>query len=178
MRTTSDGFYRNVSDIRDWNSTWQVQNLSLSGLIDIAHETPNANFGPTEGSTAPKPVFVRHPSNPEYYDLHPTLGRVGFGNVTQAVLDANPNFYKEDVGGYLLRSIRYIVETTHCDGFRLDAVKHVPAIFSDSKVAPIRTRALPVILEASSSSLISRMATPIPIGATAISIRKRRETTP
>ncbi|MDB6034948.1 MAG: hypothetical protein JWM16_5286 [Verrucomicrobiales bacterium] len=129
LRSTSDGFYRNVSDIRDWSSTWQIQNLSLSGLIDIAHETPNANFGPTEGSTAPKPVFVRHPNNPEYYDLHPTLGRVGFGNVTQGTLDANPNFYKEDVGAYLLRSVRYLVDTTHCDGFRLDAVKHVPAYF-------------------------------------------------
>ncbi|HUR46097.1 MAG TPA: alpha-amylase family glycosyl hydrolase [Candidatus Saccharimonadales bacterium] len=129
LRITTDGFYRNVSDIRDWNSTWQVQNLSLSGLIDIAHETPNANFGLTEGTTAAKPVFVRHPANPEYYDLHPTLGRLGFGNVSQSALDANPSFYKEDVGGYLLRSIRYIVDATHCDGFRLDAVKHVPGYF-------------------------------------------------
>ena len=129
LRTTSDGFYRNVSNIRDYNDVWQVQNLSLLGLVDIAHENPNANFGPTEGSTAPKPVLVRHPNNPEYYDLHPTLGRVGFGNVSQAVLNANPTFYREDVNAYLLRSVRYLFNETKCDGLRLDAVKHTPSYF-------------------------------------------------
>src|SRR6266480_2984741 len=68
LRVTSDGFYRNVSNIRDYNDVWQVQNLSLLGLLDIAHENPNANFGLTEGATAPKPVLVRHPDNAEYYD--------------------------------------------------------------------------------------------------------------
>ncbi len=129
LLTTSDGFFRNASSIRDYNSVWQVQNLSLLGLVDIAHESPNANFGPTEGSTLPKPFFVRHPNNPEYYDLHPTLGRVGFGNVTQAVLDANANFYREDVNAYLIRAIRWELDQTKCDGFRLDAVKHVPGYF-------------------------------------------------
>jgi glycosidase len=129
LRTTSDGFYRNVSNVRDYNDVWQVQNLSLLGLVDIAHENPNANFGPTEGSTAPKSVFVRHPSNPEYYDTHPTLGRVGFGNISQAVLNANPNFYREDVNAYLLRSVRYLFNETKCDGLRLDAVKHTPSYF-------------------------------------------------
>jgi len=129
LRVTTDGFYRNVSNIRDYNSVWQVQNLSLLGLVDIAHESPNANFGLTEGSSAPKPVFVRHANNPEYYDLHPTLGRVGFGNVSQAVLNANTNFYREDVNAYLLRSIRYLFDQAKCDGLRLDAVKHTPSWF-------------------------------------------------
>jgi glycosidase len=129
LRVTSDGFYRNVSNIRDYNSVWQVQNLSLLGLVDIAHENPNANFGTTEGSTAPKPVLVRHPNNPEYYDVHPTLGRVGFGNVSQATLNANSTFYREDVNAYLLRSIRYLFHETKCDGLRLDAVKHTPSYF-------------------------------------------------
>lgn len=129
LRTTSDGFYRNASNIRDYNSVWQVQNLSLLGLVDIAHESPNANFGPTEGSTAPKPIFVRHPNNPEYYDEHPTLGRVGFGRVTQSDLNVNPSFYREDVNAYLLRSVRWLFHETRCDGLRLDAVKHVPSYF-------------------------------------------------
>lgn len=129
LRTIEGGFYRNVDNVRDWNSAWQVQNLSLGGLLDIAHENPNANFGPYEGATAPKLVFVRHPQNPEYYDYHPTLGRVGFGNVSQAVLTANPQFYKEDVNAYLIRAVRYLLDTTRCDGFRLDAVKHVPSYF-------------------------------------------------
>jgi glycosidase len=65
LRQTSDGYYRNVDQIRDYNSAWQVQNLSLAGLIDIAHENPNANFGSFEGATAAKITFVRHPHNPE-----------------------------------------------------------------------------------------------------------------
>ena len=129
LRVISGGFYRNVSNIRDYNDVWQVQNLSLLGLLDIAHESPNANFGPTEGSTAVKPILVRHPNNPEYYDMHPTLGRVGFGNVSQAVLNANATFYREDVSAYLIRSIRYLIDQTKCDGLRLDAVKHVPSYF-------------------------------------------------
>lgn len=136
LRTTADGFFRNVSWVRDWNNVWQVQHLSLGGLVDLAHETPNANFGPTEGSTAPKPVFVRHPRNPEYYDLHPSLGRVGFGKVTQAVLDAHPGFYAEDLNAYLLRSVRYLIDQTHCDGLRLDAVKHVPSYFFGLQSGP------------------------------------------
>lgn len=129
LMTISGGFFRNASNIRDYNSQWQVQNLSLSGLIDIAHENPNANFGPSEGSTASKPVLVRHPNNPEYYDFNSAGTRVGFGNVTQADVSANPNAFKEDVGGYLLRSVRWLMDQTKCDGLRLDAVKHVPSYF-------------------------------------------------
>ena len=68
LKKTEDGFYRKWDNCRDWSSSWQVQNLGLADLIDIAHETPNANFGLTEGSTGQKYSFVRHPNNPEYYD--------------------------------------------------------------------------------------------------------------
>ncbi len=129
LQINAQGYYRNTSGIRDYNSTWQVQNLSLSGLIDIAHETPNANFGESEGVTGAKVSFVRHPQHPEYYDFHPTRGRVGFGQVTQADLDANPDYYREDVNSYQIRSVRWLLDQTRCDGFRLDAVKHVPDYF-------------------------------------------------
>src|SRR5688572_27713892 len=109
LRTISGGFFRNVSNIRDYNDVWQVQNLSLLGLVDIAHESPNTNFGPNEGDDAPKPVFVRHPNNPEYY----------FGQAP----------YAEDVNAYLVRSVRWWFQETKCDGLRLDAVKHVPSYF-------------------------------------------------
>src|SRR5262249_535355 len=55
--------------------------------------------------------------------------RVGFGRVTAADLNANPNAFREDVGAYLLRSARYLIGQTRCDGMRLDAVKHVPSYF-------------------------------------------------
>lgn len=111
LRTIAGGFFRNVSSIRDYNDVWQVQNLSLLGLVDIAHETPNTNFGPNEGDDAPKPVFVRHPNNPEYY----------FGLPPVPVAD--------DVSAYLIRSVRWLFQETKCDGLRLDAVKHVPSYF-------------------------------------------------
>ena len=131
LQTTEDGFYRPWNNTENWGNTWQVQNQYLSGLIDIAQETPNANFGAAEGYTHEKISFVRHPDNPEYYDWHPTLGYVGFGstNITTNVIAANPDFYKEDLGSYMMRSIRWLVDRTKVDGLRLDAVKHVPAYF-------------------------------------------------
>ena len=45
LRTISGGFYRNWDGIANYNDVWQVQNRSLAGLIDIAQEFPNANFG-------------------------------------------------------------------------------------------------------------------------------------
>ena len=131
LRVTEEGFYRKWNNTENWGNTWQVQNQNLSDLIDIAHETPNGNFGPAEGNTHPKIWFVRHPNHPEYYDYHPTLGYVGFysTNITTNMIAQNPDFYKEDVGGYLMRSIRWLVDHTKVDGLRLDAVKHVPAYF-------------------------------------------------
>ncbi len=35
----------------------------------------------------------------------------------------------EDVNAFLNRAARYVVDQTKCDGFRLDAVKHVPSYF-------------------------------------------------
>ena len=56
-------------------TTWQVQNLGLADLIDIAHESPNTNHGRNEGDDIPKISFVRQPNNPEYYlDLDLPIG--------------------------------------------------------------------------------------------------------
>ncbi|NDH85499.1 hypothetical protein EBY67_00340, partial [bacterium] len=132
LKKTEDGFYRKWDNTRDWNSSWQVQNLGLADLIDIAQETPNANFGLTEGSIGTKYSFVRHPNNPEYYDKLPNGTDVGFGpsnGITAAILAANPNFYKEDVGAFLIRNVRWMIDRTKADGLRLDAVKHVPDYF-------------------------------------------------
>jgi hypothetical protein len=129
LRVTPDGFFRKWDNTRDWNSAWQVLNLGLADLIDISQENPNANFGLTEGSTHPKISFVRDANNPERYDFAPNGTRVGFGNVTQADIDNNPGFYTEDVGGYLIRAVRWLLNETRADGFRLDAVKHVPSYF-------------------------------------------------
>lgn len=139
LRVTEDGFYRKWDNTRDWNSAWQVMNLGLSDLIDIAHETPNANFGRTEGSTHPKLSFVRHPDNPEYYDRLPNGTYVGFGTnntITKEIIESNPEFYKEDVGAYLIRAVKWKMDRTKADGLRLDAVKHVPDYFFGQQSGP------------------------------------------
>ena len=129
LQTIPGGFYRNWQNISDWNNVWEIQNCSLAGLIDIAHEDPNANFGPTLGSSAVKPVFIRHPQNPEYYPdnrlpmiagpWHPFHGTNGVP-------------VAEDVNSYLIRAVTWLLSETKCDGFRLDAVKHVPSYFFGS----------------------------------------------
>ena len=129
LRKTEDGFYRKWDNTRDWSSAWQVQNLGLSDLVDIAHETPNANHGTSEGATHPKMSLIRHPNNPEYYAFDKDGNYVGFGNVTSADLAANPARYREDVGAYLIRTVRWFMDRTKADGLRLDAVKHVPDYF-------------------------------------------------
>ncbi len=134
LRVTEEGFYRKWDNTVNWGSTWEVQMRNLSDLIDIAQETPNGNFGTTEGSTHVKISFVRHPNNPEYYDWMPVstgAAWVGFANtnITVGLIASNQTFYKEDVGGYLMRSVRWLVDRTKVDGLRLDAVKHVPSYF-------------------------------------------------
>lgn len=131
LQVTEEGFYRPWGNTVNWGSAWEVQNLYLSGLIDMSHESPNANFGPNLGDTHPKVYFLRHPDNPEYYDYHPTLGWVGFDstNITAQVLADNEDFYREDTWQYTMRAIRWLVYKTKVDGLRLDAVKHVPAYY-------------------------------------------------
>lgn len=134
LRRTEDGFYRKWDNTRDWNDAWQVQNLGLADLIDIATEPgpTNRNHGAYEGDTLPKIRFIRHPNNPEYY-CHDANGTyVGFGTangLTKAYLAAHPEAYAERIEDMLNRAARWQLDRTKADGFRLDAVKHTPADF-------------------------------------------------
>ena len=149
LRKTEDGFYRKWDNTRDWNSAWQVMNLGLSDLIDIAHENPNANHGANEGDTHPKYSFVRDLNRPEQYDHDKDGKRIYFGwlidkaraelgsstnatqlrtHATQYIKD-NRAAYIEDVGAYLIRAVRFKMDRLKIDGLRLDAVKHVPDYF-------------------------------------------------
>lgn len=91
-------------------------NHDLVGLADIAHEDNNNTR--TGAFTLPpfasmngygKPSFIRHPQVASYYP----------GGTPVA----------EDVRQYLGRWMRFMVETVGFDGFRLDAVKHMPPAF-------------------------------------------------
>src|SRR5581483_4417907 len=131
---TPEGFYRKWDNIAKWGDSWQVQHRNFSDLVDLAQEPggTNENFGLTEGSTFPKIKFVRQPNNPEYYCYKPDGTYVGFGpnnGITAQMLADNPGFYSEYVQDFLNRSARWLMDRTHADGLRLDAVKHVPADF-------------------------------------------------
>ncbi len=134
LRVTQDGFYRKWDNTRSWNDAWQVQNLGLADLIDIAQEpgTTNQNFGSSEGGTWPKVKFIRDLTRPENYCYLPNGTYVGFGpnnGITTAILQANESFYSEYVQDYQNRAARFLIDRTKADGLRLDAVKHVRADF-------------------------------------------------
>ena len=80
------------------------------------------------GSTFPKISFVRNPARPDFYCYDPTGKYVGFGpnnGLTAAILSANPSTYSEYVQDFENRAVRWEIDTTKCDGIRLDAVKSV-----------------------------------------------------
>ena len=78
LRVTEEGFYRKWDNTRDWNDAWQVMNLGLADLIDIAHETPNDNFGRSEGDDYPKWNGRRHPGQTWFYTDTDLPIRVGY----------------------------------------------------------------------------------------------------
>ncbi len=127
LQTTSSG-NRNWPNVQDWNNQWDVQYETINGLCDLATEpgSINGNFGPSLGSTTPKLSFIRHPSNGEYYmnPSGPSLGGSWFPFYT---INGVP--VADDVNSYLIRAAMWTVWTTKCDGFRMDAVKHVPSPF-------------------------------------------------
>jgi hypothetical protein len=138
LQTVSGGYYRNWPNVQDWNNQFDVQYESLSGLIDLANEpgSVNGNFGNTLGSTAPKLSFIRHPLNPEYY-LNP--GGPSLGGPWHLFYSTNGVPVADDANSYLIRAAMWILYTTKCDGFRLDAVKHVPSGFFGASSANPQT---------------------------------------
>jgi hypothetical protein len=142
LQSVSGGF-QNWSSVSDWCSVQNVENNPLLGLCDMAQEpgTLNWNFGPSYGNTITKPVFVRFPNRPDLYmDTNgPSLG-AGSGTGWPSVngygplngwrpFDGTGQPVAEDVSTYLCRAVAWTLYMTKCDGFRLDAVKHVPVNF-------------------------------------------------
>ena len=149
LRRTEDGFYRKWDNTRDWSSSWEVQNLGLADLIDIAHETPNTNHGASMNDDHPKYSFIRDLERPEQYDkdkdgnvayfgvlIDQAREELGTGATAEQLrlkakeyINANRAPFVEDVGAYLIRAARWKMDRTKADGLRLDAVKHVPDYF-------------------------------------------------
>ena len=136
LQTISGGFYRNWPTVQDYGNQWDVQYESLSGLIDLATEpgAVNGNFGNSLGNTVAKPSFIRQPTNSDYY-MDPT--GVSLGGPWRPFNGTNGVPTTEDVNSYLIRAAMWTLYTTKCDGFRLDAVKHVPSgFFGSTSVNP------------------------------------------
>ncbi len=138
------GGYKNWADVSDWCTTQNVEYNPLLGLCDLAQEPGNLNynFGPNYGNATNKPVFIRFPGRPDLYmDTNGPLLGIGTGRAWPSPpngngpvngwrpFDGNGQPMAEDVSTYLCRAVAWTLYTTKCDGFRLDAVKHVPVNF-------------------------------------------------
>ncbi len=131
LQTVSGG-YQNWPSVgsggdSDWCNPEIVQNQPLLGLCDLAQEpgTVNWNFGNHIGDTITKPYFIRFPNRTDLY-MDTNLPSIG-GNWHP--FDGHGQPAPEYVQDYLDRAVMWTLYTTKCDGFRLDAVKHVPVGF-------------------------------------------------
>jgi hypothetical protein len=112
----------------NYSDEWQDLNLNGFG-IDIAQENPNASFGAAEGDTYPKFFGIRQPLNPELYpDTNVTVATDGQGNPVHP-FDGMGQPVVEDVNALMIRAVRWFMDQSHCDGFRLDDAKGVPSYF-------------------------------------------------
>ncbi len=130
---TSGNFYQNWPSVQDYGNQFDVQYQSLGGLIDLATEpgSVNGNFGATSGSTTTKPSFIRQPGQNQFY-MDATKPAIE-GSPWRPFNGTNGTPVVEDVNSYTIRAALYTLDQTKCDGFRLDAVKHVPSgFFGDS----------------------------------------------
>jgi hypothetical protein len=131
LQTVSGG-YKNWDSVSDWCNTANVQDNPLLGLCDLANEpgTVNDNFGSTYLNHSNKPVFIRFPGRPDLYeDTNGPLLGTGWGGMGWRPFDGHGQPVAEDVSTYLCRAVAWTLYMTKCDGFRLDAVKHVPVGF-------------------------------------------------
>jgi hypothetical protein len=137
------GGYKSWANISDYCNTWQVENQVLEGLCDIAQEpgTVNNNFGASLGNTTTKASFIRFPGRTDIYmDTNGAYlgagtgtgwpGTNGYGPINGwRPFDGHGQPVPEDASTYLCRAVAWTEWITGCDGFRLDALKHVPVNF-------------------------------------------------
>ena len=136
LARNGSSYYTNWANIANWGIIWDVQHLPLFGLVDIANEngSVNENFGNSLGSTITKPSFIRHPGSNSYY-MDTNLPAIA--GPWRPFNGTNGDPVAEDVNAYLIRAALWTMSETKCDGFRFDAVKHVPdTFFGDPSATP------------------------------------------
>jgi glycosidase len=127
LQKQADGTYRNWPSVSDYNNVTEVQRQPLFGLIDLANEpgSLNLNHGSTLNSSIAKISYARQ-TNREYY-MDTNLPYIAAP--WRPFNGTSGDIVAEDVGGYLIRAALWTLNETKCDGFRFDAVKHVPSTF-------------------------------------------------
>ena len=133
--TANGGLYANWYSVSDFQNQQQEQYNPLEGLVDLAQEpgTVNGNFGTNLYNTITKPSFIRQPANPDYYM---DTNQPSLGGSWHPFNGTNGQPVAEDVSAYLIRAAMWTLYTTKADGFRMDAVKHVPSGFFGSDPSP------------------------------------------
>ena len=134
MQTVSTGGYNNWPSIGDpyWCTTFVVQNQPLARAV-----RPRVGTGHAELI-----IFVGKQNSRQHHHqaaFHPLPRPAGHGTCGTPIsrliggswhpFDGNGQPVAEYVQDYLCRAVAYTLYTTKCDGFRLDAVKHVPVGF-------------------------------------------------
>jgi hypothetical protein len=129
----SNGNYSTYGGGVDYTHEWPDLNYNAFG-IDIAQEDPNVSFGPNivngyYENSYPKWYGIRQPTNPELYpDTNVIAATDGQGNVFHP-FDGTGQPAIENVNAMLIRAVRWFMDQSRCDGFRLDDVKGVPSYF-------------------------------------------------
>ena len=136
--------YPKFIGIRHPGKTWLYPDSDLPGVTDVNGEIfyPFADKEPfTDANGNGRFDWTDTNANGQHDD-----GEPGEAFIDTGVDPTNParqtaawgfgdrrynmgNPVAEDVNGMLIRSLRWTIDQTRCDGFRLDAVKHVPSYF-------------------------------------------------
>ena len=96
-----------------------LQNTDGDNGVNLYTGFENNAWNPDDPATA---ALIS--ANAAWFDAHDARN-----GVSMKLIEDFPNFYKEQVDDYLNRAVRWLVDRTHVDGLRLDAVKHVPYDF-------------------------------------------------
>jgi len=117
------------SDNENYEDEWQ--DLNLNQFAPISHRrTQTASFGPAERDTYPK--FFGHSAARTIPNFIPTR-MLGGGDrrpgQPRSSVRRQGQPVIEDVNAMLIRAVRWFLDQSKCDGFRLDDVKGVPSYF-------------------------------------------------
>jgi hypothetical protein len=106
------------------NTDYTIGDGSMQKVSDTENVNLYTGFGNKSWNPEDPAIAQLISDNRTWFEEHDALN-----GVSMKLIEDFPNFYKEQVDDYLYRAVRWLIDTTHVDGLRLDAVKHVPYDF-------------------------------------------------